>query len=71
MYALILIVALLSSASAFAPARVAAKAGVAKQMQMSIFDDAVNDWKRQYPSFYAKGWGPTTKAERWNGRHAM
>lgn len=38
---------------------------------MSVFDNAVDDWKKQYPSFYAKGWGPTTKAERWNGRHAM
>lgn len=38
---------------------------------MSVFDDAVGDWAAQYPSFYAKGWGPTAKAERWNGRHAM
>ena len=31
----------------------------------------VNAWKKEYPSIYASGWGPTTKAERWNGRHAM
>ena len=24
-----------------------------------------------YPGFAAKGWGPSAKAERWNGRHAM
>lgn len=38
---------------------------------MSVFDDAVNEWKKDYPAAYNKGWGPTTKAERWNGRHAM
>ena len=34
-------------------------------------DEAVAAWKKEYPSIYAAGWGPTTKAERWNGRHAM
>ena len=54
-----------ASVSAFAPAmrtRVAAP-----KLQMSVFDDAVDSWKKQYPSIYAAGWGPTTKAERWNG----
>lgn len=40
-------------------------------VKMSVFDDAVKDWAKNYPAAYAKGWGPTTKAERWNGRHAM
>jgi hypothetical protein len=26
---------------------------------------------QNYPVAYNKGFGPTTKAERWNGRHAM
>lgn len=24
-----------------------------------------------FQAAYNRGWGPTTKAERWNGRHAM
>lgn len=27
--------------------------------------------EQKYPVVYAKGLGPTTNAERWNGRHAM
>jgi hypothetical protein len=38
---------------------------------VSIFDKAVKDWAAEYPAIYNVGWGPTTKAERWNGRHAM
>jgi len=28
-------------------------------------------FKSDYPEFSAAGWGPSAKAERWNGRHAM
>ena len=59
----------MATAAAFAPSRVALKSKHA--VKMSVFDDAVKDWAETYPSAYAKGWGPTTKAERWNGRHAM
>lgn len=38
---------------------------------MSVFDKAVDDWAKTYPAPYSIGWGPTPKAERWNGRHAM
>jgi hypothetical protein len=38
---------------------------------MSVFDKAVKEWAAEYPAAYNAGWGPTTKAERWNGRHAM
>lgn len=41
------------------------------KLSMSVFDKAVDDWASQYPAAYSVGWGPTTKAERWNGRHAM
>lgn len=41
------------------------------ELQMSVFDKAVQDWAKNYPVPYKLGWGPTTKAERWNGRHAM
>lgn len=36
-----------------------------------LFVNAVKEWKEAYPVAYNAGWGPTTKAERWNGRHAM
>jgi hypothetical protein len=67
--------ALAAVASAFAPAR-----GVARQVssssismvqskrQGSIFDKAVKDWAAEYPAIYNVGWGPTVKAERWNGK---
>mmetsp|Transcript_5315 Transcript_5315/g.5470 ORF Transcript_5315/g.5470 Transcript_5315/m.5470 type:complete len:206 (-) Transcript_5315:131-748(-) len=59
---------ILGSATAFAPVRSARQA---KPLSMSVFDDAVSDWAKNYPAAYNLGWGPTTKAERWNGRHAM
>jgi len=31
----------------------------------------MGEWKAEYPKFAKFGWGPSTKAERWNGRHAM
>lgn len=31
----------------------------------------MEDYKKDYASFAARGWGATVKAERWNGRHAM
>lgn len=33
--------------------------------------DAQKEFKDEYKQFSVYGWGPTTKAERWNGRHAM
>ena len=60
----------ISEASSF---RVAPSTRMTKssKLSMSVFDKAVDDWAAQYPTAYAVGWGPTTKAERWNGRHAM
>lgn len=43
----------------------------AHPVKMAVFDDAVKDWAKTYPDAYQYGFGPTTKAERWNGRHAM
>lgn len=57
-------------ASAFAPARLA-RVNAKSAVSMSVFDNAVEDWSKTYPVPYSLGWGPTTKAERWNGRHAM
>jgi len=36
-----------------------------------VFDSAMSKFKADYPEFSAAGWGPSAKAERWNGRHAM
>lgn len=66
LFAFVLVVA---TVAAFAPSRVALKQKSA--VSMSVFDDAVKDWAATYPGAYDKGWGPTAKAERWNGRHAM
>eukprot|EP00518_Triparma_eleuthera_P005234 CAMPEP_0182452818 /NCGR_PEP_ID=MMETSP1319-20130603/149_1 /TAXON_ID=172717 /ORGANISM="Bolidomonas pacifica, Strain RCC208" /LENGTH=203 /DNA_ID=CAMNT_0024650691 /DNA_START=70 /DNA_END=681 /DNA_ORIENTATION=- len=37
----------------------------------TVFDKGMSEWKEEYPQFAKFGWGPSTKAERWNGRHAM
>eukprot|EP00588_Corethron_pennatum_P006221 CAMPEP_0194297894 /NCGR_PEP_ID=MMETSP0169-20130528/59863_1 /TAXON_ID=218684 /ORGANISM="Corethron pennatum, Strain L29A3" /LENGTH=226 /DNA_ID=CAMNT_0039047819 /DNA_START=638 /DNA_END=1318 /DNA_ORIENTATION=- len=37
----------------------------------TVFEDAMGEWNAEYPKFAKYGWGPSTKAERWNGRHAM
>ena len=71
-----LLLAAVPSALAFtAPLRAspmrAASRSTMKMATGSVFENAVNDFKESFPAFYAKGWGPTTKAERWNGRHAM
>ena len=67
-----LLCALLATASAFAPLRSATLRSSTK-VGAAWFptDEAITAWKKEYPSIYAAGWGPTTKAERWNGRHAM
>mmetsp|Transcript_58235 Transcript_58235/g.161447 ORF Transcript_58235/g.161447 Transcript_58235/m.161447 type:complete len:238 (+) Transcript_58235:318-1031(+) len=38
---------------------------------MSVFTDAQEEFSSNYPQIAKYGWGPSTKAERWNGRHAM
>ena len=61
------VLALLAVASAFRP--MAGRRATSSAMKMSVFDKATKDWAETYPAAWAKGWGPTTKAERWNGRH--
>jgi len=68
----------LGVASAFAPAKNAMKQTTslhstdpAKYGPPFIFDDAVEDWSKQFPAFAKWGWGPSVQAEKWNGRHAM
>ncbi|KAJ8602116.1 hypothetical protein CTAYLR_001613 [Chrysophaeum taylorii] len=38
---------------------------------MEPFTSATEQYKTDFPEFSAYGWGVSTKAERWNGRHAM
>mmetsp|Transcript_5830 Transcript_5830/g.11697 ORF Transcript_5830/g.11697 Transcript_5830/m.11697 type:complete len:221 (+) Transcript_5830:49-711(+) len=43
----------------------------AAEVPDTVFTTAMDEWKEEYPKFSKYGWGPSTKAERWNGRHAM
>lgn len=52
-----------------APANAALKGGGEKEA--ALMNAAMDKFKADYPGFAAKGWGPSVKAERWNGRHAM
>merc|ERR1719502_366897 len=73
MFRVLVLAAFLAGASAFIPARMA-RSNVAspnKLIKMSIFENAMKDFEKNYPQAYARGWGPTPLAERWNGRHAM
>lgn len=69
----LLLLCILASVAAFAPVRNIARQGkvAAPKMKASIFEKAMADFEKDYPQAYARGWGPTPLAERWNGRHAM
>lgn len=77
MKAVALLMAMCASASAFTAPRkfVGSKAvlrsGAKTTPSMSVFSDATDKFAADYPDFAKYGWGPSTKAERWNGRHAM
>eukprot|EP00178_Gracilaria_changii_P001102 TRINITY_DN1159_c0_g1_i1.p1 TRINITY_DN1159_c0_g1~~TRINITY_DN1159_c0_g1_i1.p1 ORF type:complete len:267 (+),score=32.09 TRINITY_DN1159_c0_g1_i1:2485-3285(+) len=51
--------------------RVAPSRSAVSMSVLPIFTNAMEVYKKEYPSFAARGWGATVKAERWNGRHAM
>jgi hypothetical protein len=40
-------------------------------VRTTVFEKKTQEWAERYPVLYKYGWGPTAKAERWNGRHAM
>jgi len=50
--------------------RPAAQMAAAPQMS-AMFDNGMETFKADYPWLGKYGFGPTVKAERWNGRHAM
>jgi hypothetical protein len=37
----------------------------------SVFEEGMSNFKADYPWLAKYGFGPSVKAERWNGRHAM
>ena len=71
LFVALLLLSLMSTMSfSFSPSRTGVK--ITKyNLKMNVFDNAVKQWAETYPYPYKFGWGPTTKAERWNGRHAM
>jgi hypothetical protein len=68
---LISLLYLSTQVAALVPSRALLKPRAFTTVSMSVFDKGVKDWAETYPFAYKMGWGPTTKAERWNGRHAM
>jgi hypothetical protein len=73
MRVLLAVACLLVAVSAFSPMKKMHLPVLSKSaaLKMSVFDAATKKWAEEYPYIYSVGWGPTTKAERWNGRHAM
>merc|ERR1719313_1381075 len=65
---------LVASASAFQPVALrSARPAVSRCSgpQCSVFDTATAQFAADYPWLAKYGFGPSVKAERWNGRHAM
>jgi len=65
---------LLSSAEAFqAPLLrpVAPHVVRSSAIQAAVFDEATGQFAAEFPWLAKNGFGPSVKAERWNGRHAM
>lgn len=67
-------VLLISSAEAFqAPLvrPVAPQVVRSSAIQAAVFDEATGQFAAEFPWLAKNGFGPSVKAERWNGRHAM
>jgi len=66
-------VLLLSSAAAFqAPARpISPTLRRSSSVQASVFEEGMSQFSADFPWLAKNGFGPSVKAERWNGRHAM
>jgi len=62
------------SASAFvapAPKVMAPSATAVRSAPGGFMESASAEFNENFPAFNSYGWGVSTKAERWNGRHAM
>jgi len=67
-------VLLLSSAEAFqAPMRpmVHQASSRSSAVQATVFEEGMSQFSADFPWLAKNGFGPSVKAERWNGRHAM
>merc|ERR1719198_637586 len=62
---------LLAPASFQAPLAVRPTVSRVSSPQCSVFDKGMSQFAADYPWLAKYGFGPTVKAERWNGRHAM
>merc|ERR1719487_2122449 len=65
---------IVASALAFqAPLLSPQRSAVSRSSAISatVFDDGMSTFKADFPWLAKYGFGPTVKAERWNGRHAM
>lgn len=60
--------ALAFQAPMLAPTSVVSRSGA---ITATVFEDGMSQFKADYPWLAKFGFGPTVKAERWNGRHAM
>jgi len=60
-----------SPAAGVRPAALRSSVVARSNAQASIFESAQSSFEAEFPEFAKRGFGPTTKAERWNGRHAM
>lgn len=65
---------IVTSALAFQAPLLATRPAVAARsaaITASVFEDGMTQFKADYPWLAKYGFGPSVKAERWNGRHAM
>eukprot|EP00965_Chrysotila_dentata_P252744 6210848-Pleurochrysis_carterae.AAC.3 len=71
---LLLCAAVGSAAALTAPVTRAVRPAVRRTTDVQAvvnFDSAASQWNAEFPYLAKFGFGPSAKAERWNGRHAM
>lgn len=64
------VVGAFTPAAALSTSRVSS-AGPRMVVGAGVFESAQAEFAKEFPEYSKYGWGPTAKAERWNGRHAM
>merc|ERR1719379_2977264 len=70
---MLIVVMLLKSAEAFQMPMLAEQRPLRRSssIQASAFEKGMNQFSADFPWLAKNGFGPSVKAERWNGRHAM
>ncbi|GMH54238.1 hypothetical protein TrST_g8875 [Triparma strigata] len=71
LFAIFLLICSASSFTFISPSRIVRNNGLKAAEIDGVFEKGMKEWNEEYPQFSKFGWGPSTKAERWNGRHAM